>query len=463
MTKCAIYCRISRDPEGRQIGVERQEADCRRLAELHGLTITRVFIENDVGASDLSKKKRPRYEEMMALAEAGEIGAIVSYSNSRLTRRPLELERLIRAHDRTGVHLRTVVSGQDDLSTADGRMVARIKASVDAAESERIGERVRRAKLDGRAAGKWGGGRRPFGYESDGITVRPDEARLVAEVTDAILLGSSLRAQAAKLNEAGSVTSTGRRWTPTELRKVLLRARNAGLREHRGQIIGPAEWPAIVDEPKWRAVRAMLTDPDRRTSPDGGRRWLLSGLARCGVCGETVVVTRPGASRAAVPSYTCRAGKHVVRHAAELDAYIELVTVERLRRPDTRDLLALPIGNTDVAALVAEEENLRERLDSLADDLDLDERTLARRSQRLRERLDAIAAEKAEAGRGSVLGDVLRTADPGRAFMMLDDVDRKRAIVARLMTITINKTAKGRRKGWKPGESYFDPASVDIA
>jgi site-specific DNA recombinase len=40
------------------------------------------------------------------------------------------VERLITAHDRTGVEFRTVVSGRDDLSTADGRMVARTKASV---------------------------------------------------------------------------------------------------------------------------------------------------------------------------------------------------------------------------------------------------------------------------------------------------------------------------------------------
>lgn len=462
MTTCALYCRISRDPEGRQIGVERQEADCRRLAELHGLKITHVFIENDVGASTLSKKKRPRYEEMMALAEAGAIGAIVSYSNSRLTRRPLELERLIAAHDRTGVELRTVVSGRDDLSTADGRMVARIKASVDAAESERIGERVRRAKQEGQLAGEWGGGRRPYGYEGDGVTVRPDEARIVAETTDLILLGSSLRSQAARLNVDGHLTSTGKAWAPVELKRVLCRARNAGLREHKGQIVGSAEWPAIVDEPKWRAVRALLTDPARRTTTSGARRWLLSGLATC-FCGAPMRSFTLHGTGGAVAQYTCSVTKHVVRNAHELDAYVEMVTVERLRRPDTRELLKPSRPDVDLAALVAEEIELTERLDALADDLGLDERTLARRSQRLRERLAEIGREKAEAASGSVLSGIVDAPDPGAAFKALDDLDRKRAIIARLMTITVKPAKRGRRKGWKPGESYFDPDSVEIS
>jgi site-specific DNA recombinase len=462
MTECVIYCRISRDPEGRQVGVDRQEQDCRRIAAQHGLTVTQVFIDNDIGASTLSKKKRPQYEQMMALAEAGQIRAVLSYSNSRLTRRPLELERLIAAHDRTGVELRTVVSGRDDLSTADGRMTARIKASVDAAESERIGERVRRAKLETRLAGRWGGGRRPYGYNADGVTVRAYEKLIVADATDAILLGTSLRTYAAKLNAQGCLTSTGRAWAPTELRKVLVRARNAGLREHQGKVIGKAEWPALVAEEKWLAVRSLLADPDRRTTTSSARRWLLSGIAECGVCGAPLRAVTLATTRGGSPAYTCSAHKCVVRSAAQLDAYVSLVTKERLRRPDTRNLLRPAARRVDLAALSAEETNLRTRLDELADNLDLDERTVARRSKKMRERLDEIAQQKTAAGQGSVLGGIVDAPDPGAAWEALDDLDRKRAVIRVLMTITVNTTKKGRRKGWRPGESYFDPESVLI-
>ena len=61
----------------------------------------------------------------------------------------------------------------------------------------------------------------------------------------------------------------------TEVRQrlgdILVRPRNAGLihtGDPRGEfeIIGPAKWPAIVDEDTWRAVHALLTAPSRRVT-----------------------------------------------------------------------------------------------------------------------------------------------------------------------------------------------------
>jgi len=62
------------------------------------------------------------------------------------------------------VLIATVRSGMEDLTTADGRMVARIRASVDAAEAERTAERVARAAEQRRQTGKLHGGPRIFGY-----------------------------------------------------------------------------------------------------------------------------------------------------------------------------------------------------------------------------------------------------------------------------------------------------------
>ena len=96
--RAAVYCRISDDPEGRELGVQRQEEDCRGRAEREGWAVVGVFIDNDISASTRSRKRRPRFEDMLAAVERGEVGVIVAYSNSRLTRRPLELENLIKLH-----------------------------------------------------------------------------------------------------------------------------------------------------------------------------------------------------------------------------------------------------------------------------------------------------------------------------------------------------------------------------
>lgn len=462
MTSCVIYCRISKDRIGAGLGVDRQEQECRELAAKLGLTVAYVYTDNDMSA--YSGKPRKQYLRMLADIEAGRVAAVLTWHTDRLHRSPTELEAYIAACEKAGVPTHTAMAGPLDLTTPSGRLVARQLGAVARYEVEHSIERQQSAKRQAAVDGKWAGGRRPYGYEHDGMTVRPAEAWIVAEMTDKALLGHSLRSLAAKLNADGSRTSTGREWTSTELKKVLIRPRNAGLRQHRGQVIGQAGWPPIVDPDKWRALMAKLTAPERRTTPLApGRRWLLSGLAVCGVegCGAPMLVTLLQSSRNAVPSYSCKARKCVVRNAAELESYVSRVVIERLSRPDAIDLLEPALPEVDLRALRAEEASLRQRIDSLADNIELDERTLARRTGALNERLAVVQGALADAARGSVFEGVVGVDDVAATWNALD-LDRKRAIIDTLMAVVVLRTKKGRPKGWKSGESYFDPESVSI-
>ncbi|MEU1810245.1 recombinase family protein [Micromonospora aurantiaca (nom. illeg.)] len=460
MTRAAIYVRISRDREGGGLGVARQEADCRELAARHGLTVAQLYSDNDLSA--YSGKPRPAYRRMLDDIAAARVDAVLAWHTDRLHRSPTELEEYISACEPRGVPTFTVKAGPLDLSTPSGRMVARQLGAVARYEVEHQVERQQRAKQQAAADGRWGGGRRPYGYEPDGVTPRPDEARAVAEATDAILSGASLRGQAAAMNLRGLVTSTGRPWTANELRKVLLRARNAGLREHRGEVVGPAAWPPLVDEDRWRALVSVLNHPGRRTQWSSARRWLLSGLALCGVCGSVTRVSLAAAGASSVESYACKTSKCVSRNAAELDAYVSAVVVERLSRPDVADLLAG--GRPDAGALQLDAAALRERLDGLAAayaDGAIDVRQLREGSERLRARLNEVEEQMAHAGRGDTLAGLVGASDSAEAWEALD-LHRRRAVIDTLMTVTIHRTRKGRPAGWTPGSSYFDPSTIEI-
>ncbi|MFU8850270.1 recombinase family protein [Micromonospora sp. SL1-18] len=462
MTRAAIYVRISRDREGGGLGVARQADDCRELAARHGLAVAQVYSDNDLSA--YSGKPRPSYRRMLDDIAAARIDAVLAWHTDRLHRSPTELEEYISACEPRGVPTYTVKAGPLDLSTPSGRMVARQLGAVAQYEVEHQVERQQRAKQQAAADGRWGGGRRPYGYEADGVSLRSDEARALAEATDAILSGASLRGQAAEMSARGLVTSTGRPWTANELRKVLLRPRNAGLREHRGEVVGTAAWPPLVDEDRWRALVSVLTHPGRRTQWSSARRWLLSGLALCGVCGTPVRATLAASSSRSVPSYTCKTGKCVSRNAEELDVYVGAVVVERLSRPDVAELLAGP-GRPNAGALQLDATALRERLDGLAAayaDGAIDVRQLREGSERLRARLAEVDEQMAAAGRGDALAGLIGATDPGEAWEGLD-LHRRRAVVDTLMTVTIQRTRKGRPRGWAPGSSYFDPSTIDVA
>jgi site-specific DNA recombinase len=461
--RAAIYTRISQDREGAGLGVERQEADCRALAERLGWEIVAVHSDNDVSA--YSGKPRPGYLALLADLRAGVADAVVCWHTDRLHRSPSELEDYIAVCERGGVPTQTVKAGPLDLASPSGRMVARQLGAVARYEVEHQIERQQRARLQAATAGRWGGGRRPYGYGTDGVTVIKAEAETLQWAAAQVLTGVSLNAVVAELNARGARTSTGRSWKSTELRRALCRPRNAGLMVHRGQVVGLADWPPILEDGIWRGVCAVLGDPTRRTNTSTARRWLLSGLAVCGVCGEPVRSFSAGTSRgrATKPVYTCRSGKHVVRDAAECDRFAEQVIVERLSHPDARELLA-PDQRTNTAALHSRDTALRERLDELGqlygdgaiDALQLQAATASIRTQR-----EQITAELAAASRGSVLAGVADAPDPAKIWEGLD-LSRRRAIIDTMATVTILPARRGRRPGWRPGESYFDPRTVQV-
>src|SRR5579875_3867544 len=87
----AIYARISSDTTGEALGVARQVAECRRLAEAKGWTVGDVYEDNDVSA--YKTRTRPEYERMLADLAAGARDAVIVYNLDRLTRQPIQLEQ----------------------------------------------------------------------------------------------------------------------------------------------------------------------------------------------------------------------------------------------------------------------------------------------------------------------------------------------------------------------------------
>lgn len=314
MARAAIYTRISLDRESDEHGVHNQREDCEALALKLGHEVVDHLSDNDAGASTRTKKKRPGYAQLLEDCRSGRIEVILAYSNSRLTRRPLELEDLITLHEVYGTTISTVVSGQDDLSTADGRMVARIKASVDAAEVERTAERVTAAHRHMAQEGKRFG-HRAFGWNMDG-SLRESEAIHAKGMVEAALAGMTLRSIAADLNAKGVTTARGGGWTHTTVRQYLKNPRLAGFRtRHREIVLNPSGervwglWEPLVDVETWEGVNGRLKGlPGRsRGAREGSYKYFLSGLCRCGTCGGVLSGNRKSDD---THSYRCSVGGH---------------------------------------------------------------------------------------------------------------------------------------------------------
>lgn len=468
VVRAAIYCRLSKDDAGDQLGVRRQERDCRALAVRRGWEVVEVFVDDDVSA--YVPGRRPSYARLLDAIRAGWVDAVLMYDLDRLHRHPWELEEFFRTCDAAGLSLLASVSGDVDLGTNDGRLVARIMGAVAKKASDDTSRRLKR-KFDEKATNGEPHGARPFGYEIDGVTIREDEAALIRQAVADVLLGESLNAIARRWTEAGAPTpQRAKSWSGTAVRTILTGPHQAGLRRHRGEIVGEGAWPAIIDRATHERIVSVLSDPGRRlTSPP--RRQPFTGLVRCGLCGGSMdrdvvhsrkASARKGAERPSWATYKChkRPGRDNCGRLSVAAEPVEALVVEAVfQRLAGSQLSELVNQRDDVqddgAAEVAACESRRSELAEMwaAGDLSRTEWMAAKRL--LDARMEAARRRMARRSGTEALspyvgaGDVLRTSWPE-----LSPGQRRSILAAVVDRVTIRPaTRRGR---------VFDPERVDV-
>lgn len=437
--RAAVYLRQSLDRHDDGLAVARQRTDCLKLCHERGWQPTE-YVDNDRSAT---KGRRPMYERMLNDIRAGAIDAVVAWDLDRLHRRPVELEGFIDLAEAHRIALATV-GGDADLSTDNGRLFARIKGAVGAAEGERKAARQRAAAKQRAAAGKaWGP--RAFGYTEGNAELVEIEADAVRAAYSEVLGGASLGSIATAWNAAGIATTKGNTWRSAQVRQMLISARYAGLRSYNGEIVGPAEWQAIVTEDVWRSVQRILADPARRRGPTRGRKHMLTGLAVCGHCGALMGSGIASSTGAAV--YRCKSCLKVSRAVAAVDEYVTAIVVERLSRPDAVEL-TIDHKLDDLDELRDTAAVLRTRLDDLAGAFaegEINRSQLGTATAKINAQLSDVEGRMTDGHRAAVFSGVTGTA--GAAFADLG-LDRRRAILDALLTVTIHPAGRGR--GFKP-------------
>lgn len=395
----AIYARISQDDAGvRGLGVERQITDCRELAARKGWDGLETYVDNDVSASN-AKKPRPSYSRLLADIERGKVTALVVYDLDRLHRRPVELEAFIDLADKRKLALASV-GGDADLATAQGQFVARVKGAAGRHEADQMSRRIRRKVEELAAAGKpFNGGMRPFGYDQARLHVVESEAELIREAATRVLGGASLRSVTKDWNARGILSVMGKPWSVQSLKNNLTAPRMAGLITHKGAVVGPAQWPAILDLTTHEALRHLLLSPGRSTSVAMGRprKYWFTGLVRCGRCGSRMGVSggKPRAVRCLIDYGGCgRVGVQVRLFEPVARAAVLRYAARALQPKDsTADAERGALLDTAIEAAEARLESLA---DAFADDEEGDAIEYRAASRAVRRRVDALRAERAE-------------------------------------------------------------------
>jgi site-specific DNA recombinase len=453
-----IYARISSDREADGLGVARQREDCERLAECKGWKVVERYVDDDVSA--WSGKRRPEYARCLDDLRTGTIAGLLVYDLDRLHRQPRELEEFIDLCQQLRLSNVASVSGDIDLTTADGQFQARILGAVAKKESDDKSRRIRRKHEELALNGKVsGGGSRPFGYDDDRKTIRPAEAAIVRECARRFLAGESIRSLCSDLNARRIPAASGGEWSPQSLRRMLGSARIAGQREHKREIVAEAVWPGIISKTDSARIRGRLADPERRTNKSA-RRYLLVRLLKCGLCGE-YLVSRPrsGGER----RYVCAAGSglsgcgHTYITADPIEAFVVDAILHRLDSAELADALAGRLASEpDAERWQQEADQAQAQLAELAEEYGQRRITMPEwRAARdpIEKRLSAARKQLGKVSRSTVLDGYLGNPAALREQWEALDLTRQHAIVEAVLDHVV--VAPARR-----GYNRFDESRL---
>ncbi|WP_438855702.1 recombinase family protein [Agromyces sp. M3QZ16-3] len=445
--RAALYARISETVAHRD-KVADQLAASRRLAERRGWIVVAAF--EDDGISALGGKERPGFVALLDAAMQGDFDVIVATEEERLARNVAEKAELEETCREAGVVWETERDGFVDPATEAGEFFSTMRAAMGRMESRRKASRQRAANADRASRGEPNPGRRRFGYEIDGRTLRPAEAAVVARIFEHVASGGSIRSIAQALTAEGVDPGTARTWRTGRIREIASNPHYGGAMRHRGQVIPSEVITPAVDPELAAEVRAILADEARRTTPGPTPRHLGSGSS-CGVCG--------GAMRSLAGTYRCPDAQHPCIKMSILD--------ERIRTEVARAFLhahdAILYGSEAASIAPLVDKLTRNDEAAAATAADRDEGLLSPASARARlvelraERVEIEQRIDAARVRGSetlALGDVAReligaapssfsrdeydgmVAAIAERFAALD-IDRQRAAVRALLHVSV--------------------------
>ncbi len=363
--KAIIYSRVSTDAQERDgTSLDTQERACAEYATGQGWEVVRRIRDTDSGAL----LEREGLTELREVLRHGTADVIVAFAVDRLSRSQNHIGILFDEFEGAGVTMAFVTERFED--TAVGRFILAARAFIAEVEREKIAERTMRGKEERARSGRipQATGRGMYGYHYDSDTgrrvINGDQAAVVRRVFEDFAGGASIIGITNALNEAGTLSFTGRAWSAWTVKNMLRnpgyagrtifkrtktghrrdpltgkRRRTVALRDESEWIEVPDATPAVISEQLFDAVQTRLLDPERRRQAQRKNDYPLRGTVRCSHCQSAMVgQTSMGKYR----YYRCRRAYAGPRHDRCPARYVRAGDLERAVARELTTVLASP-------------------------------------------------------------------------------------------------------------------------
>ena len=278
----ALLRRVSSEEQRDRETIEIHHDFLQEYCRLYGLEVAQTYADDGVSGT-IPLHERPEGRRLLEDAKEGKFSTLLVYRLDRLGR---SLLVTVEAHDRLqalGVALKSATE-PIDTSNPSGRLIFQMLASFAEYERESIRERthagLHRAYRGGRHFGVV-----PYGYRTDDegrLQVVREEAKVVREIVSNVAEGSTLYAEAKRLNDLGVPTPGWRYgkkrpgsklWSVMTVSNIVRQSAYSGVHKVKvngGKDIIEQPVPPILDEPGLQkraetTLRQNKRYPDRRT------------------------------------------------------------------------------------------------------------------------------------------------------------------------------------------------------
>lgn len=306
--RAAVYGRVSL-LTGKGSSVDDQLSDMTAACKRAGYEVTHTLRDDGIGASRYSRGTRADFAALVALIKSGTINAVGIWEPSRLTRDLGVAVNLRDDCEAAGVVVVTNTATYDFKNDGD-RLAWVIMMALAEQQARTISKTVQRGVASRAKVGN-PHGKNNYGlqriYSATGrledVGIVEVEAAILREAAEHVLQGGSLSSMVTAFNKAGVASPdaavaarVGRMqrgsglWTIAGLRTVLASPASAGLRVHRGEVIGTATWPAIITPDQQAKLKATF-DARKVGKRRGGITHWPSGLLECSVCHQPMRLT----------------------------------------------------------------------------------------------------------------------------------------------------------------------------
>lgn len=291
-TLAIAYYRYSSAAQN-EASIDQQRELAHRWADSRGLTIVREY---DDPAKTGTNTNRPGFQQMMREIDEIKPAYLVMWKNDRLGRNVMDVLSAKQAIRAAGCQLHYIEGVSPNEDDPDTFLVELLMDGMAAHYSTSLSRNIKRG-VNYNAERALANGRKIFGFQIGAdkrYELDPVTAPVVAQMFDDYARGKPMQRIADELNAAGMRTTTGYKFSPKTLNKLLKSRAYVGEYSYAGHVV-EGGMPRIVDDATFAEVQKKFALNKRMGAKskeqlaalgDEAPDYWLTGKMFCALCGE---------------------------------------------------------------------------------------------------------------------------------------------------------------------------------